>query len=74
MDIYEYLFRNKVTRKDFAAQIKVSRTHLQSMLSGQRKITAETAWKIEKETKGEVTKELLRPDIFGEIIREKVAE
>jgi DNA-binding transcriptional regulator YdaS (Cro superfamily) len=64
MEIEEYLFRNKITKTDFAKRIGVSRPHFHQMLSGKKRITAETAFKIEKETQGAVTKEELRPDIF----------
>lgn len=64
MKVEEYLFRNKITKTEFAKNIGVSRSHFHQMLAGTKRITAETAFKIEKETGGAVTKEELRPDIF----------
>ena len=64
MDIEEYLFRSKTTKTQFAKALGISRTHLHDLLAGRKRITAEVAFKIEKETQGAVTKEELRPDIF----------
>lgn len=65
MDLDEYLWRNKISRTDFAVQIKISRSHLQQILSRKRNPSVKLAKKIEEITDGKVTKEeVLFPEDF----------
>jgi DNA-binding transcriptional regulator YdaS (Cro superfamily) len=65
MKLDEYLFRSKISKKDFALKIGVSREHIHAMISGKRQPSPKLAKKIQDATKGEVTKEeLLFPEDF----------
>jgi len=60
-----WLFMNKITKKNFAETLKVSRGHLQEIVSGKRKPSVKLAKKIEELTEGNVTKEeMLFPEEF----------
>lgn len=60
-----WLFMNKITKKDFAARLQVSRGHLQEIVSGKRKPSVKLAKKIEELTEGKVSKEeVLFPEEF----------
>ncbi|MEK7339172.1 MAG: helix-turn-helix transcriptional regulator [Candidatus Rhabdochlamydia sp.] len=65
MKLAEYLFRMKMTKKDFAEKLGISRGHLQHILSGTKNPSVKLAKKIEEETRGKVSKaELLFPEDF----------
>lgn len=65
MDLDEYLWRNKISRTDFAAKIGISRSHLQQILSKKRNPSVKLAKKIEEITEEKVTKEeVLFPEDF----------
>jgi transcriptional regulator with XRE-family HTH domain len=67
MRLSEYLFRMKMTKKDFAEKLGISRGHLQHILSGIKNPSVKLAKKIEDETGGKVTKEeLLFPEEYSE--------
>lgn len=67
MNLREWLFRNKTSVTDFAKKVEVSRTHLNLISCGVRKPSPELAKRIEKATKGKVTKEeVLFPEDFPE--------
>lgn len=68
MDLDEYLWRNKISRTDFAAKVEISRSHLQQILSRKRNPSINLAKKIEEITKGKVTKE---ESLFPEDFQEK---
>jgi len=60
-----WLFLNKITKKDFAIQLGVSRGHLQEIVSAKRTPSIKLAKKIEEITQGKVTKEeLLFPEDY----------
>jgi len=65
MSLDEYLWRNKISRTDFAKLLGVSRSHLQQILSGNRNASIKLAKKIEEVTQGKVSKEeMLFPEEF----------
>lgn len=65
MKLDEYLFRNKLSRTDFAEQLGISRGHLQHILNGSRRPSVPLAKKIQEITEGKVTKEeALFPEDF----------
>ncbi len=65
MNLDEYLWRNKITKQDFANQIGISRGHIHQLINGTRSPSAKLAKKIEEATGGEVTKEeLLFPEDY----------
>jgi transcriptional regulator with XRE-family HTH domain len=67
MKLAEYLFRMKMTKKDFAEKLGISRGHLQHILSGTKNPSIKLAKKIEEETGGKVSKtELLFPEDYPE--------
>ena len=45
----EYLFRNKLTVKEFAFRLKISASHLYQLISGDRKPSLKLAQKIEQQ-------------------------
>lgn len=49
----------------FARRVGISETYAWRLLTKQRRVSAATAIKIEKKTKGGVDRYALRPDIFG---------
>lgn len=57
MNLDEYLWRNKISRVDFAKELEISRSHLQQILAGSRNASIKLARKIEEITGGKVTKE-----------------
>lgn len=60
-----WLFMNRITKKDFAARLNVSRGHLQEIVSGKRKPSVKLAKQIEELTQGKVSKEeVLFPEEF----------
>jgi transcriptional regulator with XRE-family HTH domain len=64
--IKEYLFRNNLTVKEFAFQLKISTSYLYQLISGDRKPSLKLAQKIEECTQGAIdVKQLLGID-FGE--------
>jgi len=65
MDLDYWLFKNKITKTDFARTIGISRGHLQGVISGKLKPSIKLAKKIEEATNGKVSKEeLLFPEDF----------
>lgn len=63
--IKEYLFRNNLTVKEFAFQLKISNSYLYQLINGDRKPSLKLALKIEECTQGDVdVKQLLGID-FG---------
>lgn len=66
MDLRIYLFKNKITIKDFAELLGCSRTHLGEIIHGRRKIGSSLAQLIEIKTNGEVkAEELLKGNEDG---------
>ena len=57
MDLDEYLFRNRISQTDFAKELGVTRNHFGEIVRGRRTPSVKLAKKIEKLTKGEVSKE-----------------
>lgn len=53
MKIKDYLRKNKVSRRDFAKKIKISRYSLQRYIEG-RQPAAKQAWKIYSESDGQI--------------------
>ena len=63
----EYLFKTKMTKKDFAEKLGISRGHLQHILSGTKNPSVKLAKQIEEATGGKVSKEeLLFPEEYPE--------
>ncbi len=62
MDIKTYLSRR--SRRELADALGVTPPLISQWLSGHRRISPETALRIERATNGAVTREELRPDIF----------
>ncbi len=55
MDLREYLFRKRMTTKEFAEKLEYSRTHLTLILNGKSRPSKRLAKDIERLTDGEVT-------------------
>jgi len=53
-------------QKKFAAGTGLTQQGVSYLLRSDGRVSAETAVAIDRFTKGEVSKELLRPDLFGE--------
>lgn len=66
MDIRAYLEKHHLSQGQFSKQIGVSQGLIWQWLEGKTRITAERAKEIEEKTGGEITRQDLRPDIFGE--------
>lgn len=64
MDIKTWLEKNRYSQADLAGMIGVTQGAVSQWLLGNIKLSAERAIAIERATKGEVTREELRPDIF----------
>lgn len=64
MDIRDYLKKHDLSQDDFAKSIGVTQGLVWQWLEGRQRITAERALEIEEKTKGEITREELRPDLF----------
>jgi DNA-binding transcriptional regulator YdaS (Cro superfamily) len=65
VDIPAYLKKHRLSQQDFADKIGVSQGLVWQWIDGRTRITAERAKQIEAATSGELTREQLRPDIFG---------
>jgi len=52
---------------DLASKLEISKTWLSLLVSRRKHPSAALATMIEKYTKGQVTREELRPDLYGEI-------
>ena len=63
--IVSYMTRHRLSQAEFGAKVGVSQGMVWQWLSGYRPIGAERAVEIEKRTRGEITRQQLRPDIFG---------
>ncbi len=64
MDLREYLFKKRISIKDFADTLGYSRTHLSLIVNDRASPSKRLALAIEKITKGEVTaNELLAKQI-----------
>lgn len=59
MDLREYLFRKRITVKEFSETLDYTRTHLSQIINGNRSPSKRLARSIEKATNGEVTAEEL---------------
>lgn len=59
MDLDYWLFKNKITKTDFAKTLGISRGHLQGVISGKLSPSVKLAKKIEEATEGKVSKEKL---------------
>lgn len=66
MDLSEYLFRNKISKTDFAALLGISRKTLYLILEGQEPRIS-VAMKIEEHTK----KQVKFNDLIGKKIKKK---
>jgi len=65
VNLDEYLFKTKTSKKDFAEKLGISRGHLQHILSGIKNPSVKLAKKIEELTEGKVSKEeVLFPEDF----------
>ncbi len=64
MTLNEYL-KPPRTQTELAERLGVHQTLVGAWLRGEKRVTAERAIDIEKATNREVTREELRPDIFG---------
>lgn len=62
----EYLFRKKITFKEFAFQLKISTSYLYQLISGDRKPSLKLAQKIEDYTQGAIDVNQLLGVDFGE--------
>lgn len=68
MTLKEYfLDRPRGAKAAMAASMGVSRTWIALLISGRRLPGAELALAIHRYTNGEVSKQELRPDLFGDI-------
>lgn len=66
MDIKAYLGKHQLSQEQFAKQIGVSQGLVWQWIEGRTRITAERAVEIEDKTDGEITRQALRPDLYGE--------
>ena len=60
----DYRQKRGLTCAEFAVLLGVAEPTARSLENGHRKITAERAVDIERRTKGEVTRQELRPDLY----------
>lgn len=70
MKLKKYLRQTATTQAEFARRIGVTQGLVNQWLSGKTRITAERAVQIESATGGHVTRQDLRPDIFGDVCHE----
>ena len=64
MDLQEYLSKHELTQEQFAKQVGVSQGAVWQWIDGRSKVSPRHFNVIEKKTRGEVTREDLRPDLF----------
>ena len=64
MDIRAYLDKHKLSQKQFADQISVSQGLVWQWLNGITRVDPRHFKAIEKKTRGEVTREDCRPDLY----------
>lgn len=64
--IADYLARKNLSQAEFARRVGVSEGLVWQWINGRTAITAEKAVAIERATEGELSREALRPDVFGE--------
>lgn len=69
MDIKTYLKKHECSQQEFADKIGVSQGLVWQWLEGHTRITAERALEIEEKTRGEIKREDLRPDLYGQASR-----
>jgi len=62
--IARYLRKQGIKQSDFATRLNVTPGLVSQWLSGKTAITAERAKQIEDATDGELTRAMLRPDLF----------
>lgn len=62
-----YRERQKLDPAEFAKQLGIPEPTLRSLENGWRPITAERAKELEQKTSGGLTREQLRPDLFGDL-------
>lgn len=65
MNLKSYLEQPGKTQAEFAANIGVSQSLVSQWVTGKKRVRAEVVQIIEVETKSQVTRQDLRPDIFG---------
>ena len=58
------------TAASLAQALEISRGHLSHIMAGRFRPSAELAVRIERETAGAVTRAVLRPDLFGDVVAE----
>lgn len=68
MDIQRYLEKNKLSQEEFAQKMGVTQGAVWQWINWG--VSAERAVAIEKKTRGAITRQDLRPDLF---LRERVA-
>ena len=71
MTLADYL--KTTTQTAFAEALGVTQSAVSQWVTGEQRITAERAKEIEELTRGAITKQELRPDIFGAPARKKAA-
>ena len=72
MKLSEYLRINKISHKDFAQKIGVTRSFITNVLNKKRNPSLKLCLKIEAETKGKVkTKELFNPNVPPQKVNRK---
>lgn len=57
----------KIDRREFAARMKMSKGMAAKILTGHAIVSALRAIEIDAEFEGEISKAVLRPDIFGKV-------
>ena len=67
-------YLNDKSHTQFAKSVEISCTHLSSILSGRSKPSLVLSVRISQKTKGEVTFEDLRKDIFDEVMKHAEVE
>jgi DNA-binding transcriptional regulator YdaS (Cro superfamily) len=69
MDLKEYFSTEPMgARTEMANYLGISRTWMSQLIHGHKKPSAELCVQIEKATQGLVKREVLRPDLFAEIM------
>jgi len=75
MNQYQKLLKRAVekagSQKKLAAAIGLSQQGISYLLNSAERVSAETAVAIDRFTRGEISKEQLRPDLFGSASRRK---
>ena len=66
MDIRAYLAKRGLTQKQFASILDVTQGCIAQWVGG-KKVSIKRAEQIEKKTKGAITREELRPDLYRRV-------